>query len=75
MRFMNHAEAADGSYRTVELPGPRDFETRRSCIHVFKAAAVMLKIAHPAILERCEALLEQRCRRLPSAWHILRNTA
>ena len=31
----------------------------------------MLKVAHPAVLERYEALFEQRCRRFPSAWHIL----
>ena len=70
MRFMNHIRAQDGSYRAVEMPGPRDLETWRACFHVFKAAAVMLKIAHPAVLERYEALFEQRCRRFPGAWHM-----
>ena len=68
---MNHVQTADGSYRAIEMPGPRDLETWRKCFHVFKAAAVMLKIAHPAALERYESLFEQRCRRYPSAWHIL----
>ena len=31
----------------------------------------MLNIAHPAVLERYEALFEQRCRRFPGAWHIM----
>ena len=71
MRFENHIQAQDGSYRAVEMPGPRDLETWRACYHVFKAAAVMLKIAHPAVLERYESLFEQRCRRFPGAWHIM----
>ena len=71
MRFENHIHAQDGTYSAVEMPGPRDLETWRACYHVYKAAAVMLKIAHPAVLERYEALFEQCCRRFPGAWHVL----
>ena len=52
------------------MGGPCDLEIWRACYHVFKAAAVMLRIAHPAVLERYEALFEQRCKRFPGAWHI-----
>ena len=71
MRFVNHIQAADGTYRAVEMAGPRDLATWRRCYHVFKSAAVMLKVAHPAVLERCEALFEGCCSRFPDAWHIL----
>lgn len=70
MKFTSHVTTPDGTWRTVELPGADCLDTWRECWAVFKTAAVMCNLAHPATLDRYEQLFAERCKRYPGAWHL-----
>ena len=69
-KFVAHFQNPYGLWRAVEIPGPADLTTWRSCFGVFRVAAVMPNILHPAILDRYEAMFESWCRQYPFAWQI-----
>lgn len=70
MKFTSHVTTPDGTWRTIELPGADCLDTWRECWSVFKTAAVMCNLAHPATLDRYEQLFTERCKRYPGAWHL-----
>jgi len=70
LKFTHHVMGPDGTWKTMELPGADSLHTWRSCWSVFRTASIMVGLAHPAVLDRYEALFVDRCERYPRCWHI-----
>ena len=60
----------DGSKKAFERPGPANLMAWNEGWNVFATAAVMLKIARPAVLEVYRSSFEERARLHPEAWHL-----
>ena len=52
MKFVSQQLSADGTWKTVELPGPPDLQAWRACWSVFKSAAIMCGLAAQGPLDR-----------------------
>jgi len=70
LKFTHHMMGPDGMWKTVEIPGADSLDTWRRCWAVYRTAAIMVGVAHPATIDRHEQLFIDRCERYPRAWHI-----
>ena len=82
MKARNFLLQPDGSWKTVEIPGPQSYESWKACWRVFRTVLLMLKhdenpagikkpVATVAALEEYHEKIYELTNEFPECWHLV----